>query len=115
VPNWVGNVAWEVDDPMKGSPCPKCGGQVMKYSTFFLKSEPWRRFPCESCGTVLRRSRWGWALVAVGGIGAGVAAVLLTRGQTISQSWPSALVLLIAAVLLINLLAYRLPLWRPVE
>ena len=98
---------------MSGSPCPKCGQQVMSFREFFLHAEPHKTYRCAGCCAELSRSAGVWVTVILLGIAAGIVAVVAASQDL--QPWTIlalGALAIIGGTFVVKLVNYKLPLWR---
>lgn len=101
---------------MSGSPCPKCGHQVMNFREFFLHAEPHKTYRCAACDAELTRSSAVWVVIIVAGV-AGVAVGIIgsVAGLQRLGAWmvlAMGVLAIGALTLVVKVVAYKLPLWR---
>ena len=105
---------------MNGNICPKCGKEVMQYSRFIRKAEPYKIFACGSCGAKLRRSRYVYLYLLIMFAIMSLVTIPFFKIMVTAQIsywiiWPAAILCVACWVLLINYLAWRIIGWISVE
>lgn len=98
---------------MSGSPCPKCGQQVMSFREFFRHAEPHKTYRCAGCGAELSRGAGVWVAVILAGIAAGIVAmVAASQGLPLWTTLALGALAIIGSTFVVKVVNYKLPLWR---